>query len=79
MISQDTKLLSVIVPLYNEAESLQVFNNSLTSVLKDPTGYQYEIIYCDDDSTGNTANGGSVIVEQLLLADHQASIGLDNA
>lgn len=49
------KLISVIVPVFNEAEGLQTFHASLITVMKTLKGYKYEIIYCDDGSTDNSS------------------------
>lgn len=46
-------LLSIIVPLYNEAENVKYLTDAIEEALK---GYQYEIIYIDDFSTDNTRN-----------------------
>ena len=45
--------LSIIVPCYNERESLPLFYNSLTSVLI-KSEYKYEILFVDDGSTDDT-------------------------
>lgn len=47
------KLISVVVPMYNEAENIASFHASLINIL-DKTGYPFEIIYCDDGSTDGT-------------------------
>lgn len=48
-------LISVVVPLYNEAESLEELTKSLEIVLnKETRGRSYEIIYIDDGSTDNS-------------------------
>ena len=47
-------LLSVVVPLYNEAAGLPVFHASLSDVLKDLKGGEYEIVYVDDGSLDDT-------------------------
>jgi glycosyltransferase involved in cell wall biosynthesis len=52
--SQDL-LLSVVVPLHNEAAGLPVFHKSLIDSLREITKDSYEIIYCDDGSTDDTA------------------------
>lgn len=48
-------MVSVVVPLYNEAESLPDLHKSLTAVLDKNYKDKYEIIYCDDGSTDETA------------------------
>ncbi len=46
-------LLSVVVPVYNEANGLGAFHDALLAVLKQ-LKLDYEIIYCDDGSTDHT-------------------------
>ncbi len=48
------KLVSVIVPLYNEEEVLPIFNNSLLSVVNALDQYMWEILYVNDGSTDST-------------------------
>lgn len=48
-------VLSVVVPVYNEGRGLASFHTSLDTVLRETVKDSYEIIYCDDGSTDNTA------------------------
>ena len=48
-------LLSVIVPLRNEAGGLELFHKSLLKQIEAAAKDSYEIIYCDDGSTDGTA------------------------
>ena len=52
--------ISVIVPLYNEAESLPELAQWIERVMRD-NGYTYEIIFVNDGSTDNSW----VVIEQL--------------
>lgn len=45
--------ISVIVPLYNEAESLPELEAWIARVMED-NGFSYEIIFVDDGSTDNS-------------------------
>ena len=47
-------LISFVVPVYNEALGLDKFHASLMEVIKSISGYDYEIIYCNDGSSDNT-------------------------
>jgi glycosyltransferase involved in cell wall biosynthesis len=47
--------LSVVVPVYNEADGLKDFHTSLTDAVRKVVKDGYEIIYCDDGSTDDTA------------------------
>jgi glycosyltransferase involved in cell wall biosynthesis len=53
MAKRSGKLISVVVPAYNEAEGLPTFHTSLVTVL-DLLNTEYEIIYCDDGSNDST-------------------------
>jgi dolichol-phosphate mannosyltransferase len=46
--------LSVVVPVFNEAAGLQQFHSSLVAALAEITA-PFEIVYCDDGSTDDTA------------------------
>lgn len=48
------KLLSVVIPVFNEEQSLPVLTAELAAAL-DPTGIPYEILYVDDGSTDGSA------------------------
>ena len=52
-LSSDKKLLSVVVPCYNEEESLPLFHQAVTQAFAG-CGYSYEIIYVDDGSRDRT-------------------------
>jgi glycosyltransferase involved in cell wall biosynthesis len=42
--------ISVVIPLYNEEESLSELHNRIKQVMED-NGFSYEIIFVDDGST----------------------------
>ncbi len=50
------KLLSVIVPCYNEEQALPIFYEEVSKVLKEIKVLDYEIIFVDDGSKDNTLN-----------------------
>ncbi len=52
--------ISVIIPLYNEEESLPELYNWIARVMKD-NGYSYEVIFVNDGSTDNSWN----VIEEL--------------
>lgn len=64
MTSQQHLILSVVIPVYNEASGLKTFHESLVAVLRKLTNASYEIIYCDDGSTD-----GSKDILQIIAAD----------
>ncbi len=52
--------ISVVIPLYNEAESLPELQTWIERVMRE-NGYSYEVIYVDDGSTDNSWK----VIEQL--------------
>lgn len=46
-------IISVLCPCYNEQETLQLFTNTITTILNQ-TPYSYELIFINDGSTDNT-------------------------
>jgi len=56
--------ISVIIPLYNEAENLQPLHKEITDVLRQ-VGRTYEIVFVNDGST----DGSVDILEQLAQSD----------
>lgn len=51
LLSKDQSLLSIVVPVYNEEDNIELLTNAIEDALK---GYNYEIIYIDDFSTDDT-------------------------
>lgn len=47
-------LLSVVVPVYNEAGGLPEFHAALIKVVAEHTNSSYEVIYCNDGSTDDS-------------------------
>jgi glycosyltransferase involved in cell wall biosynthesis len=47
-------LLSIVVPVFNEAEGIQRFNETLTGVLQKIEPLSYEVIYVDDGSSDDS-------------------------
>ncbi|MBM3206310.1 MAG: glycosyltransferase family 2 protein [Candidatus Staskawiczbacteria bacterium] len=62
----DKKIISIIVPIYNEEDNIPLLYNNLTSTLKN-IGYNYEIIFINDGSTDKS----SVILEEISHNDQQ--------
>ena len=83
------KLVSIVVPVYNEEDNLREFHKRITEVMeKEP--YDYKIVFVNDGSSDNSA----VILSELAKEDnhveayllsrnygHQMALtcGLDNA
>lgn len=51
LLTKDQSLLSIVVPVYNEEDNIELLTNAIEDALK---GYNYEIIYIDDFSTDDT-------------------------
>ena len=47
--------ISIIVPCYNEMESLPIFYKEITAILE-KINYDYEILFVNDGSKDNTLN-----------------------
>lgn len=61
--------LSVIVPVYDEEESLPELAREIAAAL-DPTGLDYEVIYADDGST----DGSPAVLAALAAADRRVRV-----
>jgi glycosyltransferase involved in cell wall biosynthesis len=54
MTKHAAALLSIVIPLHNEAAGVTSFNTSVAAQLRALKNYNFEIIYCDDGSTDKT-------------------------
>lgn len=48
------KLISIVVPIFNEEENIEVFYNAVTKVMTEELNYDYEIVFVDDGSSDAT-------------------------
>lgn len=62
-------LLSVVIPLYNEEENVEILHNRLKEVLNN-NKIEHEIIYVDDGSLDNTLN----ILENIQKKDKDVAV-----
>ncbi|EIW16634.1 glycosyl transferase family 2 [Pelosinus fermentans A11] len=60
----EMKLISVVVPVFNEQENVNVFYQEVCKYME-PLGYAYELIFIDDGSSDDTA----VILEYMTKQD----------
>ena len=60
-------LISVVIPLYNEEESLQELTDRLSPVLQKMSGGAYEVIFVDDGST----DGSYEVLRRLNRKDRR--------
>ncbi len=63
------KLISILVPCYNEQEVLNKFYTRVISVINNLTKYNWEILFVNDGSKDKTLN----IIKQLHAKDNQVS------
>lgn len=61
------KLISVIIPCYNEQEVIGIFYNEINNVSKILEKYRFEFIFVDDGSKDNTLN----ICKKLSIKDNR--------
>jgi glycosyltransferase involved in cell wall biosynthesis len=61
--NENRRSLSVIIPVYNNAESIDELNSSLIESLKELIEVEYEIIYVDDGSSDESFTKLEVIKE----------------
>lgn len=47
-------LVSIVVPVFNEEENIEVFYESITKVMSAESKYNYEIVFVDDGSSDKT-------------------------
>ena len=62
--------VSVVIPLYNEEESLSELHNRLTAVFDGLSGTDWEILYVDDGST----DGSLGILTKIFETDEKARV-----
>lgn len=64
------KLVSVVLPLYNEVDNIRVLHKALKEVF-DALDYRYEFLFVDDGSTD-----GSAFLLEELARDHEHILGI---
>ena len=63
------KMISVVIPCYNEENSVELMHDKLTNIFREQLpNYSYEIIFVDDFSTDSTRE----IIERVCLSDSNA-------
>jgi len=84
------KTVTILSPVYNEAEGIGEFNKQLINILKNISGYEFKVLYVADKCSDRTWEELSIISEEhgnvscLLLSSrygHQAALtaGMDYA
>ena len=67
------KLISIVVPMYNEEKVVDIFFSSINQVLKTLKDYRFEIIVVNDGSKDKTL---SLLEHQLTLQDNLVIVNL---
>jgi len=74
--------LSIVIPLYNEGESINELNSSINSILN-KSDIKFELIYVDDGSTDNTFENLLYLkasgFERVNVLRHKHSVGQSTA
>lgn len=60
------KTVTIVVPIYNEADNISHFTNAIHKVMKN-LPYNYQLLFVNDGSTDNSL----AILQQLTLHDHR--------
>lgn len=64
------QLLSLVVPVFNEAEGIRMFHERAIAVLRNLPGMDYELVYVDDGSK----DGSFDILTTFSQADHKVKV-----
>ena len=64
------KMISIVVPCYNEKETVELFYDATVPVLKE-IGYDYELIYVNDGSKDSTLDVLKKMVKEELVVKRQ--------
>lgn len=82
MPQRQNLMLSVVVPLFNEADGVSAFHASLIKMVDAATNGAYEIMYCDDGSRDATAERVAELCEKdqrVKLLSLSRNFGKENA
>ena len=63
-------MISIVVPCYNEEQSLPILYRELTSAFATRPNFDYELVFVDDGSTDRTAE----ILEGLAVANRRVTV-----
>ena len=61
------KKVSILIPCYNEAESLEALYAALQQLMDSQTGYQWEVLMVNDGSKDQTLS----VIKQLRSKDQR--------
>lgn len=82
MTKAETCLISVVVPVYNEAAGLELLHDKLVEVAERVSRDSYELIYCDDgsrDGTSTLVQDWAKINKNVKLIKLSRNFGKENA
>jgi dolichol-phosphate mannosyltransferase len=54
MIRPDKKLISIVIPAYNEEDNIDELSNRLNAVFEKCPDYEFEVIVVENGSTDST-------------------------
>lgn len=60
-----SKLISIVVPMYNEHEMVDIFFTRIKKVISDNLNYEFEVVAVNDGSKDNTLD---------LLKEHKKNL-----
>ena len=64
------KKITIIIPAYNEEETLEKLYDRLSKVLNEITNYEFEMLFINDGSKDKTKE----ILKELREKDYKASL-----
>lgn len=67
MVNSAAKLISVVIPSYNDREIVRPFHKAIIDVLEGQSKYSFELIYVDDGS----ADGSQEVLRELAQTDER--------
>lgn len=68
--SADRKLISVVVPAYNEQDNVESVYRAVLAVFDTMPAYEFEIIFCDNHSTDETFQR----LTEIATSDHRVKV-----
>lgn len=63
------KLITILVPCYNEEKALPIFYKEISSVIENLNNYEWELLFINDGSKDNTAT----VIELIQKADKRVA------
>lgn len=67
MENDNKKLVTILVPAYNEQEVLHLLYNRLKAIMEEQSNYQFEVLFVNDGSKDNTLK----VIQDLRVTDNR--------